>query len=379
MARIKTVSQNIALLVSSGVSTGNHGSNLYPIWGLQSLDYSWTQPKQDVLVYGLGAPITREPTDSPEVSLNFSYLATTANNEYRLGFETLNGATSALSRILAGTADDKNYFIFIAPEGQDAYGIQGSTAGVNVIGIGNGFINSYSIEAAVGSYPTCSVSVQGLNLKSYTSGADCHVPAVDPITGLEVSSAYRFTVPLLKNAYVSGMVIPDGSNVTGVPAVIRPGDVTVNLQNAGGIFHEYSGACVQSFSLSYDMNRTPINCLGSRFATSRAVQFPINVNFEVEMLARDISGSMSLATFLCQTGTYSAQVSMKKPSCAGNGTEQIGLRLLNLSLEGQQWSTSVGGDPQTVRTTWVGQVGGATDTVNGFYMSGAVTGSGASV
>ena len=122
MARTRTISQNIALLVSSGVSTGTHGSNLYPIWGLQSLDYSWSNPKQDVQVYGLAAPIARETVESPEVSLSFSYLATTANNEYRLGLETLNGATSILTRLLNGTADDKNYFIFIAADGQDAVG-----------------------------------------------------------------------------------------------------------------------------------------------------------------------------------------------------------------------------------------------------------------
>jgi hypothetical protein len=374
MARTRTISQNIALLVSSGVSTGAHGSNLYSIWGLQSLDYSWSNPKQDVQVYGLGAPISRETIESPEVSLNFSYLATSANNEYRLGLETLNGATSVLTRLLNNTADDKNYFIFVAPDGQDAVGLSGGSSGIGIIGIGNGFISSYSIEGAVGGFPTASVSVQGLNIKTYTNGTTQPIPAVSPTTGLEIGNTgtYNFTVPTITNHYINGM----GGDT--VPAVLRPGDISLTLTNAGGLFHDYTSPCVQSFNISFDLNRQPINCLGYRFAASRSIQFPINVNFEVEMLAKDIKTG-SLADFLCRTGTYSAQISMKLPDCAGAGAEQIGIRMLNLSLEGQQWSTSVGGEPQTVRTSWIGQVGGATDTTNGFFMSGAVTGVAGSV
>lgn len=372
MARKRTISQNLALLVSSGVSTGSHGSNLYQIPGIQSLDYSWANPKQDVQVYGLAAPIARETTDSPEVTLDFSYLVSSANTEYRLGFETLDGTTSILTRILAGTADEKNYFVFVAPDGQDAVGLSGASSGIGVIGIGNGFINSYSIEGAVGGFPTATIQVQGLNFKSYTGGVSQTVPAVDPTTGLEVGAANSFTIPTITNLYNAGI----GGDT--LPPVIRPGDITLTLTNAGGIIHDYTAPCVQSFTVSFDMNRQPIQCLGSRFATSRSITFPINVNFEVEMLARDIQTG-SLAQFLCQTGLYTAFVDMRLPDCAGAGARQIGINLRNISLEGQAWSTSVGGDPQTVRTTWVGQVGASTDTTNGLFMSGAVTGLAGSV
>lgn len=382
MARIKTISQNLALFVSSGSSTGGaHGTNLYQIWGLQSLNWNWSNPKQDVQVYGLGAPITRETVESPQVTLDFSYYVTNANNEYRLGFETLNGATSVLTRILAQTADDKNYFVYVAPEGQDAVNRSGSDS-CSVIGFGNGFINSYSLEAAVGGFPTASVQVQALNYKTYTSGTNCPVPTVNPTDGLETAvnnPSYTFSVPYIRNAYNSGMFDGVAGN-TGTPPVILPGDIVLTLSRAvptaagyTGLFYDYSSACIQSFNLSYDMNRQAINCLGSKFATSRAVQFPINVNFEMEMLAKDIITG-SLADFICGAGTYEAQISLRRPSCAGNGAEQIGIKIKNMSLEGQSVSASVGSTPQTIRTTWIGQVGGASDTTNGFFMSGAVTG-----
>jgi hypothetical protein len=382
MARTSSISQNYALFVSSGSSTGgSHGTNLYNIWGLQSLNWEWSNPKQDVQVYGIGAPVTRETIQSPQVTVDFSYLVTTANNEHRLGLEAIDGSTSVLTRILNQTADDKNYFIYVAPQGQDAVGRTGSASpdGSYVIGIGNGFVNSYSIEGAVGGYPTASVQVQGLNLRTYTSGVGCPVPAVSPTTGLEVDQSYTFSIPYIRNAYLSGLFDGIAGN-TGVPAAIRPGDITLTLTSAvpssaggTGLFYDYATICPQSFNASFDLNRQEINCLGSRFATNRSVSFPITVNFEVETLAKDmVTGS--LAQFLCTTGTYNASIVLRRPSCANNGAQQLGISLRNLSLEGQSVSTSVGSEPVTFRTRWIGQVGGATDFTNGLFMSGAVTG-----
>lgn len=364
MARTRTVSQNIALFAGLVSATGENGSNLAQIYELQSLDYAWSNPKQDVQIYGLAAPIARETTESPEVTLDFSYLFSNVDVPYFLGFNVDNGAVSILSYILDGTRDEKNYFVFIAPDGQDAVGLGGASSGIGIVGIGNGFINSYSIEGAVGGFPTASVQIQGLNIKTYTGGISQQIPAINPTTGIEITGK-TFTVPTVTN--YRELDTPPGT----LPVVIRPGDIALTLSSAGGIFADYTAPCVQSFNISFDMNRQPIQCLGSRFAASRSIAFPINVNFEVEFLAKDIITG-SLSNYLCGTGRYQASLSFKKPSCSGNGTEQIGVSLRNISLEGQQWSSSVGGDPQTLKTTWVGQVGAAGDNVNGLFMSGNI-------
>lgn len=365
MARTKTVSQNIAVLVGPTPATGAHiTGSITPLVGITSLDYSWSQNKQDVITYGKLASRERVAIDPPEVPLNITYYLGAGYNEKKIGLNAGDAPTqSALKYILDKTQDEKNYFIFVAPEGADAEGLSGATSGISVVGIGNGFVNSYSIEASIGDFPTVSVGIQSLNVKTYTGGANQNIPAVDPTTGLEITDR-TFTIP---NVFVTGY-----GTGTGViePYVIRPGDITLDLATAGGLFYDYSTADVQSFRVSFDLNRQPLNKLGSRFSISREIQFPVNVNFETTMLAKDlITGS--LASFLCQTGGYNAVVNLKYNSCAGTGSNAFRIELKNISLEGQQWSTQAGSDPQTVTTTWIGQLGGTGDLTNGLFLSGA--------
>lgn len=372
MARSRTISQSLALLVNSSdiPVTGDIGVSLQTFFSLQSLNWSQTIPRQDVPVYGKFAPIAREIVESPEVTLDFSYNFADFDNEYILGFYVDEASLPssipgpALVNLLNRTFDEKNYFIFVAPEGSDAVGLNGSSAGIGAWGIGNGFINSYSIEGAVGGFPTASVQVQGLNLRSYTGGNNQASPAINPTTGLEVEGAY-FTFP----------TIPDQSDPLEVGAdkvaVIKPGDITLDLSEAGGVFNDYTNnICVQSFQINFDLSRTPQNCLGSKFAVTRDIQFPVNVNFQVEMLAKDMTTG-SLAQYLCSTGTKNASIMMYRAVC-GTGTRPIIARfdLKNISLESQAWSTSVGSEPQSITTNWIAQIGGSGDLTNGLFLSG---------
>lgn len=366
MARTKTVSQNMALLVGYYHATGDVAGDHNTMQNLQnvtSLDFGWSQSKQDVITYSKLASRDRVSIDPPEVPLNFSYYLGAGINEYALGFsvDATVSNQSSLKNLLDKTKDEKNYYIFIAPEGADAEGLSGASSNVGVIGIGNGFINSYSIEASIGDFPSVSVGVQGLNIKSYTGGLNQQIPAVNTINGLEITGAgTTFTIPT-----ISKYATPEIE-----PYVIRPGDISVNLSSAGGLFYDYSLSDVQSVRVGFDLNRQPLNKLGSRFSISREIQFPINVNFEVTTLAKDLQTG-SLSNFLCSTGYYNASINFRYNTCSGNGASAFIVELRNISLEGQQWSTQAGSDPQTVTTTWVGQIGGSGDLTNGLFMSGA--------
>lgn len=360
MARTKTVSQNIAVLVGPTPATGAQ-TGIAPLLGITSVDHGWSQNKQDVITYGKLASRQRVAIDPPEVPLNFTYYLGAGYNEKKLGLNADGSLLqSALKYILDKTGDEKNYYVFVAPEGADAEGLNGASSNIGIIGIGNGFVNSYAIEAAIGDFPTVSVGIQGLNVRTYTGGQNQINPAVDPTTGLEITGAsYYFTIP---NITVTGYGTTE-------PFVIRPGDITLDLSSAGGLFYNYSSADVQSFRVGFDLNRQPLNKLGSRFSISREIQFPVNVNFETTMLAKDLQTG-SLATFLCQTGGYNAVVNLRYNTCSGNSSGAFRIELKNISLEGQSWSTQAGSDPQTVTTTWIGQVGGTGDLLNGLFLSG---------
>lgn len=312
----------------------------------------WSYTRENINIIGRLAAPFRDSLESPTVNLSFSYYLTDFENEASLGFVT-NGASSCLGSILDRSQDEKNYFILMVAEGQDAIGKGGADG--QVLGIGNGFISSYSIEGGIGDYATVNISVEGLNLRGYLDGAAEDIPAVNPLTGLQISGT-QFTLP-------TG-TIGSGNK----PFVMRPGDITVDLSSASPLFVNITGLCVQSFNISFDMTREGIQCLGSRFDKAKELVFPIDVNFSIEVLGNDIKQA-SLNDFICQTGLYSASVSLRQPACTGGGTVGAKYTLQGLSLNSESFNLDVN-DNQTVSINWAGQISASGDLTNGLFMSG---------
>jgi len=133
--------------------------------------------RRDVNQFGNLAAIDRIILEQPTVGLDFTYLLTDMANEKNLGF-TINAtgtgiiditspaATgSCLAGILtSGFVNTKNYFIRTVSEGNDASAFSADSAANitpgSTIGLGNGFLTNYSINAAVGDFPTVSVSLE---------------------------------------------------------------------------------------------------------------------------------------------------------------------------------------------------------------------------
>jgi hypothetical protein len=355
--RNRIISQSQAIFVGPTPATGTHTTgNIFQLHRIQSEDHGFSVKRQEISQYGVLAPIDRVALEAPTVDLSFSYLATDVTNEQKLGF-TVNQATSILSGILAGDTDEKNYFILTVPEGNDAAGFSAGSG--SVIGVGNGFVNSYSVEGSVGNFPTASVKVEGLNMKGYASGIAQPIPAVNPQNGNEIVGT-NFTLPGVTSGYV------------GQATALRPGDVTLDL-GAAALFVDLTGISVQSFNCSFDLNRESIQALGYKYARSKEIQFPINVNFSVDVLAGDLTTG-SISTILCDETKYDATVTMKKPSCDGSGAVALKLTLKNIKLESQQYKGSIG-PAQTIAIQWVGQIGGPQDLSNGLYLSGVASGS----
>jgi hypothetical protein len=336
----------------------------------------WTYERAPISVIGKLAPITRDTTDSPTVSVPFSYYVTDFENEKNLGLDIQTGASpevGALSGILTKSPgkDEKNYFILVSPEGVDAVTRSGAATTDYILGIGNGLITNYSIEASVGDYPTASVTVEGLNLRGQFGKTDLTgatvanwllSPAIDPANGTQiVGNASNFKLP-------SGSV-----GHSNKPFILKPGDVSVDLQtSATGLFADTTTTSfnVQSFNVSFDLARDPIQSLGSRYARSRELTFPIDINFTVEALAGDLKVA-NLREFVCTNPSQTAVVTMRKPDCGNTGAIQARITLKGLTLQSEAFSVDVD-DNQSVSLTWLGSIGAPDDLVNNIFLSGVV-------
>lgn len=364
MSRTRTIYNNEVLLVGPSPATGTHSTgNIKKLHRVQSIGNSDEIPLQNVNEYGSMAAIDKINIEGPTASLEFSYFLTDFENELALGFD-INSTASAIGSIAARTSDDRNYFRYVAPEGYDAVGL-GPTDGA-VFGVGNGFIASYSVEAAVGSFPTVSVSVQGLNSASYVNGSAKALPAVDPETGRKASGTYTLPNIVASNA--------------AKPSVIKPGDVKVTFSNPNaGLYQALDTTLnIQNINVGFDLNLEAQRRLGSRLAFSRDIQYPIDVNLSVEALMGDLTASTGLVDFLCNEPETDITIDFYKSSCDASGPTTAAADLFakiivkNARLTSQNLNGSIG-PSHTASMQFSAQVGAANDSVNGIFFSG-VTG-----
>jgi hypothetical protein len=378
MPRNRIIYQSEALYAGPSPATGFHltsGANVAfagptgttlvnQLQRVQTANYSFTVDRTDINQFGQLAAIDRVILTNPTVSLDFSYILANLSNELDLGF-TLNKSgdvneTSAISGFLNGTSDERNYFIRTVPEGNDAISYTDSGSANNgVIGIGNGFISSYSTEGSVGNFPTVTVNVEGLNMNFQKGASGNCIPAVNPTDGSALTGIF-YSLPI---------ALQNGS--TGVSSgisALRPGDMTITIPQASGGGVTASTMNIQSYTLSFDLARTPIQKLGSKFAFARPIDFPLSVTLSVDAQVTDMSEG-SISDLICNdTTTYNPSISIKNPAC-GNSDVVARYILKGAKLDSQEYSSDIGSN-KSVTLTFSAQVGGPQDTARGLFISG---------
>lgn len=360
MARNRIIYQSEALYAGPSPATGDHfsagnaGNNLVnQLHRVQSANYSFNIARQDVNQFGALGAIDRVILESPTVSLDFSYILNSFGNEELLGFGPLDSVNvTCISGILNKTTDERNYFIRTVAEGSDALSIGTGAANQNVIAIGNGFITSYSTEASVGNFPTATVNVEGLNMQFDAGVTGNYIPAVVPTDGSKIISK-KYALPTAVSSIAQGAL-----------SALRPGDISFNLdQPSGGA--TITDAKIQSYTISFDLARTPLQKLGSKFAFAREINFPVTVNMQIQAELGDLTTG-TLADIITADRTYDLQVTLKHPT---SGTDQMIYKVEGAKLDSQEFSSSIGAN-KSVTLNFSTQIGGPSQSDIGIFMSG---------
>ena len=330
MARSRVISQNVAVFAGSSQITR-----------AQSANYSFALNKEPVQVFGQLAPIDQIALEPPTVTLDFSYLAVNSENETVLGLD--NGMTT----ILDGSQAEKHYAITISPQGQEASAADGA------VGVGMGYITSYSAEGSIGAFPTASVTVEGSSMASNASGSTVQLLRVDENCAQSEVSAGGVPASLPESA----------------TSVIRPGNVTVSI-SGGNTGLQTEDICLQSYDISVDMSRDPVQCLGCFWPVSRELNFPITVTATIEANLGDL-GDADMEGILCDDSLTTVTITLYETDCSTptlRGGQAVSYTLRGATLTGQNVSASIGPNA-TVSATYTAFVGGPDDNIHGFDIS----------
>ena len=366
MPRNRTIYNVLALYASQVPATGQQtGTNtVRQLSRVQSFDEDFTRNFTDVNQYGNLASIDRIEVEAPDVTASFSYYLTDGLNERLLGLTVPStgvaggfaSQVSCISGLLTRTTDEKNYYLMIADEGNDADGY--TLARTGVIGLGNAYITSYTVNAAVGDIPTADVELEALNVRIYSQlqvGNVNVVPSINASSGT-ILTGVRFSLP--------GATAITGSSI---PSALLPGDITFNP--TGTLGFSDSDLKVQDFTLTVDLPRTPLNRLGSRFAFSREIDFPVTSTLEMTAEIGDLQ-SGNLVDLLCDTTNRDFTITMRAPACGGTGIAALTYLFRGAKLTSQSFSSSIG-DNATMTATYEIQIGSPQQTDRGIFISGS--------
>ena len=408
--------------VYTTVNAGISGNQCAPqavkdLQRVQSANYSFNINRTDVNQFGQLGAIDRIITESPSVSFDSSYLLANMANEARLGFYvTPSGADGPFRSCITNLTDStnnayqRNFYILNAKEGRDAdvtQEVSSSGQYESIIGIGNAGLTSYSVEASVGGFPTVSFSAEGMNMgfhevtsvgvsgtsaatrpPFYISGVN---PVINPIDGQRV---FPSATPNASNANVA-LPAPTGNaggtNAGGKAAVevsvLRPGDLrlflskqtsqaigtaasSTSMSNPDYAGADIADAHIQSFNISFDLSRSPIEQLGTKFAYARLIDFPITVSLGIDAVVSDLTTG-SLAEVIDCDGLFDARIQLNSPECGATAGAAAAANyiLKGVKLDSQSFSLGMG-DNKSVSLSFSSQIGGPEQSGLGLFMSG---------
>lgn len=359
MSRNRTFYQVLGVFAGPGgtavtggqFSSGNSGENLIQqLQRVQTCNHSFSVTRTDINQFGQLGAISREIIEQPTVSFDTSWYLADVSNEKNVGFN-VDGAVTAIRDFLNKTQDERNYFLAIAPEGQDIYGWTGQN---QVIQITNATISSYSTEGAVGGIPTSSISVEGLNWAVSTGSIEQELKAVNPTDG-SVIPGLLYTVPV------------GTSGTAGSVAALRPGDISVDISNAA-LGLNIQDLKIQSYNVSFDLARENLQKLGSRFAFAKEIQFPVTVSVSITANIGDLEEA-DLSQLLCEDSPYDLDIVLRDPACVGSGPIAARFTAKGVKIDSQEFSNDIGSN-SSVTINYSTQLAGPNDTSLGIFMSG---------
>ena len=365
MARNRVIYQSEALYVSEDLSSTTSGKHTQ-LERVQSANYNFSISRQDINQYGQLARIDSLVLEPPTVSLDFSYYLTDGYNERALGFFVRTGAQSQ-GNFASGhmtSSSGKNFYISTVSEGDDATGV---TSVKSMIGIGNAYLSDYTLDLAVGSLPTVSVTMEGANINSDTTfstvgGAISGIasPAINPQDGSILNTSSNVVLK------------PANSGASNISA-LRPGDVTVDITNFDGtglsdLSSSSEAIHIQSASLSLPLSRSALQRLGTKFPYARAVDFPVTASLSINAIVNEIVAT-NLANILNDQSEKDITLTLKGPDDSSN---KMIYTLRGCKLDSESFSSSIGSN-KTVDLTFSTQIGGPTDGLHGVFVSGANT------
>ena len=367
-SRLHLSYERMALLVS-GAPAYQGGEVISPLslQRVQDINYSFNYNAQQVREIGSFEYIKdRNPLNSripiisqPSVNLNFSYFLYDAFNEKQIGLNVGPGGIfnfpSPLYRApnfennpsAIAQKGDVNFFVLAEPSSwrKDIVGRQETFPfqGLDLIGFGNCYLNSYNLSASVGNFVSCSLSYQCSNISfDIYDHANPPLPPSVSVTGQRAHGMVDLPEEQIKDQV-------EHPNSEKSILVLRPGDLEVNLTNnkpnSEGGFNllelNSKKMAIQSVDISVNIDRKDINGFGSNYIKDRKMQFPILCGLNFSVIARNFEDKVDIERIFRDDVDFDVELMMYIRDTLTEKRPKLRIKIESAKLNSESHSVNV--------------------------------------
>jgi hypothetical protein len=342
-------------------NTGQYVSRLDFI---QNYGFNFSVNRQPLKQIGSSAFASRQSQLAPDVSLKVDYLLNDGWNEKHLGLDVSNSSYSnPLSTVFSSTGD-RNFYVLIAQDQRKDALAATNADGFNVLGIGNAFIGSYSMQVAVNNLATVSCEFVGANASISNYSAENYLPSVNTASSGQAATG-KFGIDFYDNSRSSRVA-------TGFKGVFDNGCYSAGASISAEAVYGGSGVAFghvfenfTSFSLQLGLERKALYGFGSNYPTTRKIQKPVVATVSLESIVESF-GAENLAQKLQQENVSVSGYNFDITFRDAQSNPKLGIKVQNAFLDSYSINPQIGGNA-TIQTNWSFEVSETT----GILMSGS--------
>jgi hypothetical protein len=339
MLRNRIIHQNELVYVGPALESGQTYPN--PITSnldkVQSISYDFGYEKVGVSILGKSRVIDRPISSSPVVNLTLEYILSSFHNENIMGLKiSPNGLTSKFA-LISGLADEtdrtndkRNLYLSSTREGVDLIG--GETGDIeSVLCFHECQIKSYNLGFSVGEIPKANMSLEGISASYFSSGSGISVDTLDRQSATR-SSGVNVNIPM------SG-----DSKLISKTDIFTPSNISIEFYDSDGSslndtgFAPITNDKVQSFSISFDLDRRAINLPDHKITYDKLVTTPVMGSVDMAFIEHG-SESGNLTNMIDTNKSYKVVASIKNNSLQ----DVMNFTLNEVKIDNMSFSNSLG-------------------------------------
>lgn len=269
-------------------------NNLTGMKRIQSISTDFTFARERFKQIGSADYVGDVNLTNPQINLEMGYYYSNGTNEVLLGLN-LDGAKSVCLSGLRRPNQDNNFYILMGSGLKDEVLLTSADTdfkeNYNVVALGNCFLNSYSINGAVGSVVSVNASVQADNVEVHPYSTGHSIPAINSSTQLpNTTYAYKIKKSFFKDTTNQDGLIDSALPPSGIKLTL-PSNVNIpGLEFTG----DRGSAFINSFSLDFSIDRTALYGFGSIYPFGRRAIMPVLGSLSFSAVASEFqSGTLN--------------------------------------------------------------------------------------